>query len=293
MKSMTGYGKGEAAAKERRMTVEIKTVNNRYLETNVRLPKALSSVEETIKRVIREAISRGSAEVYVSYANGSDSAKKITVDRAMINAYLAAADEIKSLTGGRLPYDITLSSLMKMSDVLGVEQAEEDESLLRSLAEEATGKAVAALVEMRRVEGETIKADLCKLAGNIENALLGVEERAPLVVKSYEEKLRARMVELLGGVEVDEARLLNEVAFFADKADINEEIQRLRSHLMQFRAAIEAATPQGRNLDFISQEMGREINTMGSKSNDGELTKKVVYMKNELEKIKEQIRNVE
>ena len=146
---------------------------------------------------------------------------------------------------------------------------------------------------MRATEGKTIAEDLKRLAANIDGALAKVEQRAPKVVEEYSQKLRAKITELLAGVEIDEARLLNETAFFADKADINEEISRLHSHIAQFVSALSSSEPQGRNLDFVSQEMGREINTMGSKSNDTELTNLVVYMKNELEKIKEQIRNVE
>ena len=146
---------------------------------------------------------------------------------------------------------------------------------------------------MRATEGKTIADDLAKIVANIGEALSKAEQRAPKVVEEYSQKLRAKITELLSGVEIDEARLLNETAFFADKADINEEISRLHSHIAQFTSALSSDQPQGRNLDFISQEMGREINTMGSKSNDTELTNLVVYMKNELEKIKEQIRNVE
>ena len=146
---------------------------------------------------------------------------------------------------------------------------------------------------MRAVEGETIRDDLSKLIGNIDSALSKAEARAPMVVEDYSARLKTRIDELLDGVAIDEARLANEVAFFADKADVNEEISRLHSHIAQFRAALDADGQQGRNLDFLSQEIGREINTMGSKSNDTELTNIVIYMKNELEKIKEQIRNVE
>ena len=146
---------------------------------------------------------------------------------------------------------------------------------------------------MRGVEGATIREDLSKLIGNIDSALTKAEKRAPMVVEDYSGRLKARIEELLGSVQIDEARLMNEVAFFADKADVNEEISRLHSHIAQFRAALDSSDPQGRNLDFLSQEIGREINTMGSKSNDTELTNLVIYMKNELEKIKEQIRNVE
>ena len=183
--------------------------------------------------------------------------------------------------------------LLKAPSVVTERAEEESEDELRDIVTKATEGAVEALDKMRIKEGAGVTKNLRDLADNIDEALKKVVGRAPLVVEEYREKLRTRITEALAGVEIDEARLLNEVAFFADKADINEEIQRLGSHIAQYRAATEADGPQGRNLDFISQEMGREINTMGSKSNDKTLTSLVIYMKNELEKIKEQIRNVE
>ena len=182
---------------------------------------------------------------------------------------------------------------MRTQEVIKIDSEAEDEQLLKTLAEKCTEGAVKELNRMRATEGKTIADDLAKIVANIGEALSKAEQRAPKVVEEYSQKLRAKITELLSGVEIDEARLLNETAFFADKADINEEISRLHSHIAQFTSALSSDQPQGRNLDFISQEMGREINTMGSKSNDTELTNLVVYMKNELEKIKEQIRNVE
>ena len=183
--------------------------------------------------------------------------------------------------------------MLRTNDVVKIDAEDDDEGLLKELVEKCAEGAVKELNRMRGVEGTTIRDDLNKLIGNIDSALTKAEKRAPMVVEDYSVRLRARIEELLNGVPTDEARLMNEVAFFADKADVNEEISRLHSHIAQFRAALDSSDPQGRNLDFLSQEIGREINTMGSKSNDTELTNLVIYMKNELEKIKEQIRNVE
>lgn len=291
MNSMTGYGKFVVTEQDRQVTVEMKSVNNRYLEINCRIPKALSAVEDAVKRTVKKYLRRGSVDVFFSYENNSAQGKKLTVDEVLASAYVDAA---KSLA---LEYDIensfTVTDLLRTNDVVKIDVEDGDEGLLKELVEKCAEGAVKELNRMRGVEGATIRDDLNKLIENIDSALTKAEKRAPMVVEDYSVRLRARIEELLNGVPTDEARLMNEVAFFADKADVNEEISRLHSHIAQFRAALDSSDPQGRNLDFLSQEIGREINTMGSKSNDTELTNLVIYMKNELEKIKEQIRNVE
>lgn len=291
MNSMTGYGKFVVTEQDRQVTVEMKSVNNRYLEINCRIPKALSAVEDAVKRTVKKYLRRGSVDVFFNYENNSASGKKLTVDEVLASAYVDAAKRLA------LKYDIensfTVTDLLRTNDVVKIDAEDDDEALLKELVEKCAEGAVKELNRMRGVEGTTIRDDLNKLIGNIDSALTKAEKRAPMVVEDYSVRLRARIEELLNGVPTDEARLMNEVAFFADKADVNEEISRLHSHIAQFRAALDSSDPQGRNLDFLSQEIGREINTMGSKSNDTELTNLVIYMKNELEKIKEQIRNVE
>ncbi len=289
MKSMTGYGKCVVSEQTRSLTVEMKAVNNRYLEINVRLPKVLAPFENDVKTVIKSRLSRGSVDVFLTYASEAES--HVAVDEAAARAYLDAAKTLSEKF--TLVNDYSVTDLMKAPGVVAEEADDESEDELRDIVVRTTSGAVDALDKMRAKEGEGVTKNLRDLADNIDSALCKVIERAPLVVEEYREKLHARISEALAGVAIDEARLLNEVAIFADKADINEEIQRLGSHIAQYRAATEAYGPQGRNLDFISQEMGREINTMGSKSNDKTLTSLVIYMKNELEKIKEQIRNVE
>ncbi len=291
MNSMTGYGKFIVAESDRQITVEIKSVNNRYLEINCRIPKALSAVEDTVKRTIKKYLRRGSVDVFFNYENNSPQGKRIIVDGILADAYIEASKKLAAEYG--IENDFSVTDLMRTQEVIKIDSEAEDEQLLKTLAEKCTEGAVKELNRMRATEGKTIADDLAKIVANIGEALSKAEQRAPKVVEEYSQKLRAKITELLSGVEIDEARLLNETAFFADKADINEEISRLHSHIAQFTSALSSDQPQGRNLDFISQEMGREINTMGSKSNDTELTNLVVYMKNELEKIKEQIRNVE
>lgn len=291
MNSMTGYGKFVVTEQDRQVTIEMKSVNNRFLEINCRVPKSLSVVEDAVKRAVKKHLRRGSVDVFFNYENNSPEGKILTVDDALASAYVETAKKLSETYG--LANTFTVTDLMRTSDVIKIDSEEDDEQLLKTLVEKCAEGAAAELSRMRAVEGETIRDDLSKLIGNIDSALSKAEARAPMVVEDYSARLKTRIDELLDGVAIDEARLANEVAFFADKADVNEEISRLHSHIAQFRAALDADGQQGRNLDFLSQEIGREINTMGSKSNDTELTNIVIYMKNELEKIKEQIRNVE
>lgn len=288
---MTGYGKGVIEADGRTLTIELKAVNNRYLEINSRLPKAMSGLDEALRREIQSVIKRGSVDVYFNYENASENAKTVTVDMALAREYVAAAKKLR--TEFCLDDDFGTTALLRSPDVLKIEYGKDDPEMLARLVSECAAAAVKELDKMREKEGATIRNDLNLLVKNIVNALEQVVRRAPKVVEDYRKKLEARIKDALGSVEIDENKLLSEVAFFADKADINEEISRLSSHIAQFIDCLNSNEPQGRKLDFISQEMNREINTMGSKSNDAELTEKVLYMKNELEKIKEQIRNVE
>lgn len=291
MNSMTGYGKFVVSRDDRQLTVEMKSVNNRYLEISCRMPKALAFLEDEAKRVIKKHLSRGTVDVFFNYENTSSAGRVVSVDEALAEKYVEIARLLSKKHELKNNFDV--AELMRTPDVLKTDARPEDEELLRAIVRDCVEGAVKEMKRMRAVEGASIKADLSGLMNNIDEALSRAEKRSPEVVNDYAAKLRTRVCELLGDVAVDEARLLNEVAFFADKADINEEISRLHSHIAQFRGALESDGPQGRNLDFIAQEVGREINTMGSKSNDAELTSMVLYMKNELEKIKEQIRNVE
>lgn len=291
MKSMTGYGKGVAADGTRTFTVELKAVNNRYLEIGCKVPKTLAYTEEILRTCVKETIRRGSVDVYVNYENKSETNKHIEVDFALAGELVKTSKLLR--TQYCLDDDFQVTALMRTADVLKVTAGDDDENIVKALAKRAASEAVKNLDEMRAVEGASLKADLKLLTENIIGYLEKAVKRAPSVVAEYRDKLKARIQEALDGVEIDESRLLNETAFFADKADINEEISRLTSHINQFLHCLDSNEPRGRKMDFISQEMNREINTMGSKSNDKELTELVVAMKNELEKIKEQIRNAE
>lgn len=292
MKSMTGYGKGVASRNNRTVSVELKSVNNRFLEIACKLPKSLMYIDDAIQKTVKSVLSRGSVDVYFTYENHSDTSKKVTVDRALANEYVQAARTLRAEF--RLDDDYNVTALLRTPDVVSVSVPDDDRDEVIELARLATSEALEKLNVMRETEGAGIRKDLDALIANLKKYLDLAVKRAPLVVADYKKGLQARVKELLDGYEPDEAKLLNEVAFFADKADINEEISRLGSHISQFTAiCAEKNAPQGRRLDFLSQEMVREVNTMGSKSNDITLTGYVVAMKNEVEKIKEQIRNVE
>lgn len=291
MKSMTGYGKGVASRSDRTVTVEIKSVNNRFADVTCKLPKSLMYIDDTIQKCVKSVISRGSVDVYVTYENLSDTSKKVNVDRSLAKEYIAAAKLLRAEF--MLDDDFDVTALMRTPDIISVSVPDDDRETVTALAKEATAEALKNLDIMRVTEGKGVLNDLKKLTDNLEALLEKAKKRAPLVVRDYKLGLLARVKELLDGYAPDEAKVLNEVAFFADKADINEEISRLTSHISQFRSICAENVPQGRRLDFLSQEMVREVNTMGSKSNDIELTGYVVAMKNEVEKIKEQIRNVE
>lgn len=289
MKSMTGYGKGTAARDGREVTVEMRSVNNRFLEIAMRLPKNFLACDELLRSVISERIGRGSVDVFFNYTR-ADSGRSVSVNEALARQYKAAAEK---LSADGIFDDLGFSTLLHCPDVITSELAADDEESMLALTKEAALQAVDALDKMRLVEGEGIARDLSGLIEQLSEQVREVKLRAPAVVEEYRAKLADRINKYLESVERDEARFLNEVAFFADKADINEELQRLGSHIGQFRDALASDAAMGRKLDFISQEIGREINTLGSKSNDIQITRRVVEMKNILEKIKEQIRNVE
>ncbi|MBO5222899.1 MAG: YicC family protein [Clostridia bacterium] len=291
MKSMTGYGKYSVEKNDRILTIELKTVNNRFLDVSPHMPKIFACCEDIVRKTLKSELSRGNVDVYFDYENNSEKSKQVSVDYALADEFVRAANDVAERYGFASDFNVT--KLISLPEVLSVKDGGDDDNILKELVEECIKGACASLNAMREKEGVTIKADLKRLIDNIDGYLQKAITRAPLVVEEYRNKIQTRITEILENVELDEARLLNEVAFFADKADINEEIQRLTSHIKQYNDILESNEPAGRKLDFLSQEINREINTMGSKSNDKELTSYVLAMKNELEKIKEQIRNVE
>lgn len=291
MKSMTGYGKGVAASDGRELTVELKSVNHRFLDVSMRLPRVLSCIEDTLRQTIAARLSRGHVDVFVNYRNTRTDAKTVRVDDALLTAYVKAARTANETL--ILKDDLTLSNVLRLPDVTEIVPADEDADALIALAKEATDLALNGLIEMRIAEGARLRAAL--LSGV--NAMDGYREeilaRAPFVAEEYRIKLNERIESVLASAEIDRVRLATEVALFADRCCIDEELVRLKSHIAQFRIYLDSAEPVGKNMDFIVQEMNRECNTIGSKANDAALTKAVLACKAEIEKLREQIQNVE
>ena len=291
MYSMTGFGKGTFALDGRELTVELKSVNNRFLDISMRLPRVLSPLEDTFRHALQDRLSRGHVDVYVNYRNQREDAKSVRVDTQLLGAYLTcartAAREL-SITD-----DLTLSKALTLPDVTEIVPAEEDQEALQQLGKTAVELAIDALLAMRRGEGSRLKKDLTARMDTMEGYAAAIEKRAPGVAEDYRVRLTERVNEMLGETEVDRSRLATVIALFADKAAIDEEIVRLKSHLLHFRELLEAEEPVGRKMDFLIQEMNRECNTIGSKANDAALTDLVLLCKAEIEKLREQIQNIE
>ncbi len=291
MKSMTGYGKGAASRDGRELTVELKSVNHRFLDVSLRLPRVLSCIEDAVRGTIAERLSRGHIDVFVNYRNTRSDAKTVRVDETLLSAYVEAARSANAALS--LRDDLTLSNVLRLPDVTEIVPADEDTDALISLAKEATVLALDALIEMRVAEGERLRAALEAGVNTMDAYREAILSRAPFVSEEYRKKLNERIASVLSDTEIDRARLATEVALFADRCCIDEELVRLRSHIAQFRTYLSANEPVGRNMDFIVQEMNRECNTIGSKANDAALTKSVLGCKAEIEKLREQIQNVE
>lgn len=291
MFSMTGYGKGEYKEGGIELTVEIKTVNNRYLDVSVKSPKSFNCYEETVRSLVRGSLSRGHADVFIGFTDRRERALRLAVDENAARAYVEAARRVKALFPD-IPDDFTLTALLRSGDVLRAEEeGGEDEQVGQALAA-AVSAALEKLNAMRAKEGEKLAADMLSRMDTIEGLVANIAARAPLVAEHYRTKLTERMREALADLPVDEARILSEAAVFADKCNIDEELTRLRSHISQFRSICREARV-GRKLDFLVQEFNREANTICSKSNDIAVTNAALALKNEIEKIREQVQNVE
>lgn len=289
MLSMTGYGRAAVEIDGRQMTIELKSVNHRFLDLSFRMPRNLMFMEEAARKLISQRLNRGHVDVFVTYKNLRTDARTVTVDRALFDAYAAA---LENLSGGGMKDDRSLMAIARMPDVLTVTEADEDRDAVNALMAEAMSEALDQLVAMRRREGEAMKRDLNDKVNEIERMTGEIELRYPETVEDYRRRLRQAVEELVG-TGVDETRLLMEVAIMADRSAIAEEIVRLRSHVEQLRRLFEDDKPIGRRIDFIVQELNREANTISSKSQDIPITRLAVDMKAEIEKLREQLQNVE
>ena len=291
VKSMTGYGRARETLNGRDITVEVRSVNNRYLDCTVKVPRTYIFVEDAVKAHVQKAVSRGKVDVFITIDATAADETVIAVNEPLARGYYDALTKLKDMFS--LKDDLTAVTLAKFPDVLTVTKAEED---LESVAGDICAvldDALASYNTMRTVEGGKLSEDIAGRAAAIETVVGKVEERSPQTVAAYREKLLARMQEVLQSTAVDESRILTEAAIFADKIAVDEETVRLRSHIAQLRTMLESDQPIGRKLDFLIQEINRECNTIGSKCNDLAIAQDVVNMKAEVEKIREQVQNIE
>jgi len=291
VKSMTGYGRARQTLNGRDITVEVRSVNNRYLDCTVKVPRTYIFAEDTVKARVQKAVSRGKVDVFITIDAAAADETVVAVNEPLARGYYEALTRLKDMFS--LEDGLNAVTLAKFPDVLTVTKAEED---LESVAADICAvldEALAAYNAMRTVEGGKLREDIAGRADTIEAVVGKVEERSPQTVAAYREKLLARMQEVLQSTAIDESRILTEAAIFADKIAVDEETVRLRSHLSQLRTMLESDQPIGRKLDFLIQEVNRECNTIGSKCNDLTIAQDVVNMKAEVEKIREQVQNIE
>ena len=296
-KSMTGYGRAQRLSDGRDVLVEIRAVNHRYYEFSARLPRTCMYLEEKLKTFLNGKIARGKVEVSVTITRPDGKDAQIAVNRSVAEGYVNALrmlnEEMGENGGLWLSDDITLSSLLRLPDVFTVTKEQDDENAVWAVVSEAAAEALESFLSMRKAEGERLANDLLGKLSGLEAMLEKIEAIEPGVAESYRQKLLAKLTELLGDTNIDEQRILTETAIFAEKTAIDEETVRLHSHIAQFRTLIASDEPVGRKLDFLVQEMNREVNTIGSKAQDLSITRLVVDMKSEIEKIREQIQNIE
>ena len=291
IKSMTGYGRAEEIIDGLSISVEIKSVNHRYFEFSARVPRIYGFLEEKMKSYTNTLVSRGKIECYVNVENLEETETEITVNHSLAEGYLNALKELSEKFG--LENDISAYSLSRFPDVISLHKAPDDEDRIWLAVQSVASKAIEKFISMRQAEGEKLKNDVLSRADFIIEKVKFIEERSPETVIEYNEKLKSRIKELLGDASVDEQRLLNEAAIFADKIAVAEETVRLRSHISQLREFMQADEAIGRKLDFLVQEINREANTIGSKAQDVDIAKSVIAIKAEVEKIREQIQNIE
>ena len=291
IRSMTGYGRAVQTIDGREITVELRSVNNRYLDCTVKLPRMFSFAEDSVKNRVKAAVSRGKVDVYIGVNAAQAADVQVAVNRPVLESYLAALRQIESEYGVR--DDVTVMSLARLPDVFSVEKTEEDEQKLTQDILSVAEEAIARYNTMRETEGAALEADLRSRAATILERVALVEQRSPVTVAEYRERLRQKMQEVLQNTAIDEGRILQEAAIYADRIAVDEETVRLRSHLAQLGDMLTKGGAIGRKLDFLLQELNRETNTIGSKCNDLELSNIVVEMKAELEKIREQTQNIE
>ena len=290
IKSMTGYGRAKLSKDDREYQIEIKSVNHRYLDISVRIPKQLSYLEETIKKEIAKKVKRGKIDVFVTFENNSLEGKEIKINTELAKAYI---DELKKLAEKEnILSDIQVTEISKYPDVLNIQSSQDDEKITEEVLETVT-IATDNLVQMRETEGNKISEDLLKRLNTINKKVEEIAKLSTGLIEEYVVKLEERINEILKNQEIDKTRLAQEVVIYADKCSIEEEVTRLNSHISQFKNLLNSNEAIGKKLDFIIQEMNRETNTIGSKANNLEITNGVIDIKTEIENIREQVQNIE
>ncbi|MBR4727326.1 MAG: YicC family protein [Clostridia bacterium] len=291
IKSMTGYGRAQQLVDGMNITVELKSVNHRYFEFSSKLPRSYGFLDEALKTFFMGKLTRGKLECYVQIETVEEADTLVSVNHPLVKSYLAAYQELSETYG--IENDIKVSDLVKVADVLTLRKAQADEDRIRAAVLTVAEAALAGFIAMREREGERLKADVLDRLATIGETVAYIEARSPETVKEYNEKLIARLQELLADTHIEEQRILTEAAIFADKIAVAEETVRLRSHIAQMQTFLDADEAVGKKMDFLVQEMNRETNTIGSKAQDVAIARKVVAMKAEIEKIREQIQNIE
>jgi len=288
---MTGFGRGEHTGKLKQVTVEIKAVNNRFGEVQIKIPYQYLSLEENIRRYVLSQVSRGRIDVYIKLKDTSQRPRELQVDKDLAVTYYKTLEELAAITG--IPCEVNVQQIAQFPEVLTMCEKDEELDVIWQDIQPALQTAVSEMLEMREKEGRKLKEDLLARLQTLQQFRDKIFEKSPRVVQNYREKLNARLQELMIEDQIDEERLALEVALFADKCNIDEELVRLNSHFLQFAQNLEEDIAVGRKLDFLLQEINREVNTIGSKANDLEITQAVVELKSELEKIREQVQNIE
>lgn len=292
IKSMTGFGRGEFRDTNYHLKIEIKTVNHRYNDISVKMPRHMNYLEESIKKIVKNNISRGKVDVYLNLEYIDGAPVDIKVDMNLAKTYKESLDKINDELG--LGGEIRISNILFLSDIIKTERKEIDEESIWTVVKNSLQMAIEDIMTMKTREGRELEIDMISHLVEIEKVLLAIEARSPSVVVEYKEKLKSRISDLLDNdISIDDEKLSHEVVYFADKSNINEEIIRLESHIGQFKGILKEEDTVGRKLDFLIQEMNREINTIGSKANDTEISSAVVDIKSSIEKIREQVQNVE
>ena len=291
LKSMTGYGRSEQIIGNKKITVEVKSVNHRFSDYNIKVPRQYGFLEERLRHKIGEFAARGKIDLYVGIESCGEADKTISVNKELAGEYISA---LRSLCESfNIADDISASSIARFNDIFTAEPKRDDEEELWAAVETVATEALTAFTQMREREGSRIEADLRARIDYMRSLALKVDERSPQIVAEYKQKLYDKINEMLEGREIDDGRVLTEVALFADKVAVNEETVRLASHYVEFDQIMDSGEPAGRKLDFLIQEINREVNTIGSKASDLEVAKIVVTLKGEIEKLREQIQNIE